>query len=361
MIYHLYSNQDATIYEKEPTLNAGLDEILELEKVVTSATEVEVSRILINFNASESINSLRVSGVIPTGSLQATLKLYSLEAINSPVEYTIGCYAISQSWTRGTGKFNYIPFLTNGVSWKYSTESTSSIWATGNTNSGSDSSYLSSAGGGVWYTASAATQTFKYSPFKQDIQLNVSNIVNLWLSGSLPEYGFLLKVSGSLEYNTQTYGPIQFFSNESNTIYVPRLELAWDDSSFNTGSLLPLSTDRYTIISKNINKKYDQQSIDKIRIVARPLFPTRTFATGSSYNVVQYLPATSYYQVEDYYTGEALVPFSDYTKISCDSTSNYFLFNFNILQKNRFYRFVYKVVNSGIIKYFKSDEVFSII
>ena len=31
MIYHLYSNQDATIYEKNPTLNAGLDEILELK------------------------------------------------------------------------------------------------------------------------------------------------------------------------------------------------------------------------------------------------------------------------------------------------------------------------------------------
>jgi hypothetical protein len=361
MIYHLYSNQDATIYEKEPTLNAGLDEILELEKIVTSATEIEVSRILINFNVSESINSLRADGLIPTGSLRSTLKLYSLEAINSPVEYTIECYAISQSWTRGTGKFNYIPFLTNGVSWKYSNESTSSIWKTGNINSGSNSSYLSSPGGGVWYTASAATQTFEYSPLKQDIQLNVSSIVNLWLSGSIPEYGFLLKISSSLEYDTQTYGPIQFFSNESNTIYVPRLELAWDDSLFNTGSLSALSTDRYSIISKNINKKYDQQSIDKIRIVSRPLFPARTFATGSSYNIVQYLPITTYYAVEDYYTGEVLVPFGDYTKVSCDSTSNYFLFNFNILQKNRFYRFVYKIVNNFTIKYFKSDEVFSVI
>ena len=76
---------------------------------------------------------------------------------------------------------------------------------------------------------------------------------------------------------------------------------------------------------------------------------------------MQYLPRTTYYGVEDYYTGEALVPFNDYTKVSCDSTGNYFKFNFNILQKNRFYRFVYKVNNNGLIKYFKADEVFSVI
>lgn len=361
MIYHIYSNQDATIYEKEPTLNAGLDEILELEKTVTSATEIEVSRILINFNVSSSVSSLREEGLVPTGSLNATLKLYSLEAINSPISYTIECYPLSQSWTLGTGKYSYIPFLTNGVSWEYSTQSTSSLWSTGSIANGSNSSYLSYQGGGVWYTASVARQIFNYSPLKQDINLNVTSIVNSWLSGSIPEYGFIIKVSSSIEYNTETYGPIQFFSNESNTIYVPRLELAWDDSTFNTGSLQALSTDRYIIISKNLNKRYDQNTVDRINLIARPSFPVRTFATGSAYNIVQYLPSTSYYGVEDYYTGELLIPFSNYTKISCDSTGNYFNFNFNVLQKNRFYRFIYKVNNNNTIKYFKADEVFNVI
>ena len=360
MIYHIYSDQDATIYEKEPELNAGLDEVLELEKTIISSTSIDVSRILINFNVSSSISSLRSDSLISTGSLQATLRLYSLEPVNTPVNYSIECYPISQQWTRGTGKYNYIPFLTNGVSWKYSTESTSSIWSTGSISLGTTSSYLNERGGGTWYTSSTV-QNFTYSPERQDITLNVSNIVNLWLSGSIPEYGFILKISGSLEYDTQNYGPIQFFSNETNTIYVPRLELAWDDSIFITGSLTALSSDRFTIISKNLNKKYDQNAIDKIRIVARPLFPVRTFVTGSAYNIIQYLPQTTYYAVEDFYTGEVLVPFGNFTKVSCDSTGNYFLFNFNILQKNRFYRFVYKVNNSGLIKYFKSDEVFNII
>jgi hypothetical protein len=361
MIYHIYSNQDATIYEKEPTLNAGLDEILELEKNVIGTSEIEVSRILINFNVSQSVSSLRAEGLIPTGSLNAVLKLYSLEAVNSPVNYSIECYAVSQSWTRGTGKFSYIPFLTNGVSWKYYNESSASTWPAGNISSGSTSSYSSIAGGGVWYTSSVAVQNFTYSPVRQDINLNVTSIVDKWLSGSLAEYGFIIKVTGSLEYSTQTYGPIQFFSNESNTVYVPRLELGWDDSVFNTGSLQPITTDRYTVISKNLNKQYDQNTIDKINIVSRPMFPVKTLVTGSAYNVIQYLPQTSYYAVEDYYTGELLVPFSNYTKISASPTGNYFNFNFNILQKNRFYRFIYKINKDNTIKYFKSSEVFNVI
>jgi hypothetical protein len=359
MIYHLYSNQDATIYERNPTLNAGLDEILELEKVVTSDTMIEVSRILINFNVSQSVAYLRTNGYLTTGSLSSTLKLYSLEAVNTPVEYSVECYPVSQSWTLGTGKVNYIPFLTNGVSWEYATET--ALWRTGSFAPGVVADYFTTEGGGNWYQASSSKQSFLYSPITQDLNLDVSNIVNAWLSGSLKEQGFIIKVSGSLEYSTDTYGPIQFFSSETNTIYPPRLELAWDDSVFTTGSLTPINTDRYTIIAKNLNKQYDQDSIEKLRIVSRPLFPVRTFATGSSYNIVQYLPQTSYYQVEDYYTGEALIPYSNYTKISCDSTSNFFLFNFNTLQKNRFYRFTFKILNGGTMKYFKSDEVFSII
>lgn len=359
MIYYLYSDQDATIYEKEPTLNAGLDEVLELEKVVTSNSIIEVSRILINFNVSQSIANLRSQGLISTGSLQSTLKLYSLESIDAPVDYTIACYPVSQSWTRGTGKLNYLPFLTDGVSWQYATETVK--WATSSFANNVTGSYLVNKMGGNWYTVSESKQQFTYSPLRQDLSLNVSNIVNAWLSGSIVEQGFIIKVSGSLEYDTSTYGPIQFFSNETNTVYPPRLELAWDDSSFVTGSLPALSTDRYTIITKNLSKQYDQNSIETIRLISRPLFPVRTFATGSAYNIVQYLPQTTYYGVEDYYTGESLVPFSNYTKVSCDSIGNYFVFNFNILQRNRFYRFVYKVVSGNIVKYFKADEVFSVI
>mgnify|MGYP000312165520 CR=1 FL=1 len=41
-------------------------------------------------------------------------------------------------------------------------------------------------------------------------------------------------------------------------------------------------------------------------------------------NTINYLPTSSYYQLEDYKTGEVIYPLGEYTKISCDSTSNYF-------------------------------------
>ena len=36
-------------------------------------------------------------------------------------------------------------------------------------------------------------------------------------------------------------GHLKFFSTETNTIFPPRLEVEYDDSSFSTGSLLPLT------------------------------------------------------------------------------------------------------------------------
>ena len=359
MIYNLYSTQDSTIYEAMPTMNAGLDEVLELNKNVTSDTLIEVSRILIKFNVSKSISELVRFNNMPTSSFNAMLTLYTLSEINTPIEFSVDCFPIYQQWSLGTGKTAYFPEISNGVSWQYSTET--DLWQTGSLPSGVVSEYFTVPGGGNWYTGSKASQEFIYSPTKTDIKLDVTNIVNQWLSGSIQENGFLLKVNSSYEYTTNTYGPFNFFSSETDSIYSPILTLGWDDSVYNTGSLNPLSTDRFAIIVKNLNKFYNKNTISTIRVISRPLFPIRTFSTGSSYNIVQYLPITSYYGVSDYYTGELIVPFSDYTKLSCDSYGNYFNFNFNILEKNRYYRFEFKVYRPGYgTLYFMNDEIFNV-
>ncbi len=55
MIKSIYANADTTIYEKTGSLNAGLDSILELQKV-SSTAGIYTSRILINFPLGEGSN-----------------------------------------------------------------------------------------------------------------------------------------------------------------------------------------------------------------------------------------------------------------------------------------------------------------
>ena len=60
------------------------------------------------------------------------------------------------------------------------------------------------------------------------------------LSGSKTNDGFIIKRGSTEESGSTKYGSSKFFSNDTHTIYVPTLEVRWDDSSFVTGSQVNL-------------------------------------------------------------------------------------------------------------------------
>ena len=66
MHYFTFADKDTTLYQASSSLNAGLDEILEVRKDIsdTGAT-VNVSRILMKFDLSYISGSI-ASGLIPT-------------------------------------------------------------------------------------------------------------------------------------------------------------------------------------------------------------------------------------------------------------------------------------------------------
>ena len=115
--------------------------------------------------------------------------------------------------------------------------------------------------------------------------------------------------TGSAEHDTSHQGNLKFFSRETNTIFPPKLEVEWDDSSWNTGSLSALSAtdlDRLKIYFQNLKPEYKEKSKVKFRVVGRELYPTRGFDTTPAALTVKYLPSGSrtlqqgaYYSVKD--------------------------------------------------------------
>ena len=73
--------------------------------------------------------------------------------------------------------------------------------------------------GGSWYTGSVVTQSFSYT--LEDINLDVTEFVKKWNSGSIGNNGFILKFPNNKELDTIDYGTIKMFSKETNTIYQP--------------------------------------------------------------------------------------------------------------------------------------------
>jgi hypothetical protein len=348
------SSYDASIYQQQPEQNAGRDEILEVGKLYYGSTK-DIARTLIKFDVANM--------GIPSGSI-VYLNLKSSQAEEIPLEYTIHANAISQSWNMGIGtKFDNI--TSDGVSWYYKNgvDKWMDYVAIPNSYvSGSDTGSISNGGGGTWYTASMASQSYNYED--ADIRINVTGIVNTWLSGSIPNNGFIIHHSLENELNDLDYGVLKFFSKETNTIYQPKLEIVWNDSSFVTGSLPPTTgsaEDGYKVVLTNLKSKYPADSTIKVRVKGRDVYPLKSFGTTFEYDQSKYLPSgSSYYQLEDYKTGEVIYPFGEYTKISCDSTSNYFNMSLNSLPIYRTYKLKIKIVESGISTIIDDKLIFEI-
>lgn len=354
------SSYDASIYLQQPDQNAGRDEILEVGKLYYGST-MDIARALLKFETGSLKTDIQSIG---TGSWKVYLNLKSANSEEIPLEYSIYANAVSQSWTMGTGtKFDNI--TTDGVSWKYRNGTTkwqentiagTAVFATGTTGS-------ANAEGGTWYITGSATQSYNYEP--DDVRMDVTNIIHQWVSGSLPNNGFIVRHSIDSENDNLDYGILKFFSKETSTIYEPKLELVWDDSSFITGSLTPVtgsaSDDDYKVIVSNLKREYPQNQKIKIRVKGRDMFPLKSFGTTFAYDQTKYLPTTTYYQIEDYKTGEVIFPFGDYTKISCDSTSNYFVVDLSTFPINRTYVLKLKIIESGISTIIDDKLTFEIV
>jgi hypothetical protein len=373
MIYTLYAQKDTTIYEKFETLNSGLDPLLELshEKASTSSL-VYNSRVLMKFDMDE-IESRVNSGKISQNA-KYYLSLRSADVREIPQEYTVYAYPLSSSWTNGTGKYFNNPITTDGTSWKYRTskanatewdipptianyewDNASLTWVDANLLFGVNlsayvtSSYNSKEGGGTWwnYDNVECTQSFSYE--SSDVYMNITQIAKKWITGSgrFVNDGLIMKFSQELENAGESLTSLKFFGTDSNTIYVPRLHVVWDDSIFITGSLTRVDVDGLTPNIK-LKKFYSQDEKAKIKIHANKRFPQKNYTTEAYHLTNYYLPSSSYYEVRDAHTDEVILPF-DYTgsKISCDGTSSYFNLWMNSFQPERFYRIVLKVETSG--------------
>ena len=386
MHYFEFGKRDTTIYSGGTTAsrNTGIDEILEINKVVNDDNTVaNVSRVLIDFDLTYISSSIQ-SGLIPS-TAKFYLNLYDATSDEVEPEQKLNIYMVSGSWTQGTGKLDHNPVTQDGASYQYRHHDSETPWITG--------SVLTE--GGAWFTASVdANQEYGISASydltfdKKDVRANVTDLVKNWVYSSsiYPNNGFIVKRedSGSYGNNHQTasfdyndgqegdssrLGDLKYFSRETHTIYPPKLEAEWDDSSWSTGSLSALaSTDleNLKVYFKNLRPEYKEKSIVKFRVVGRELYPSSSFSATPGELTIKYLPsASAYYSVRDAETEEVIVPFGSGSKISCDTTGNFFRVQMNGFQAERNYRFCVKVVSgsgtsSEEINYFDDNFEFRV-
>ena len=116
-VYKIFPTKDATLYSLYPSMNTGLDAILEISNVQNLELKPDVARYLIEFDTDEIIDTIdnKISGK----EFDVFLRNYiaTAQGINADVELEI--FATAQSWNNGTGHYLDVPEVNDGVSWKF--------------------------------------------------------------------------------------------------------------------------------------------------------------------------------------------------------------------------------------------------
>jgi hypothetical protein len=350
MFSQLFPSKDATLYSLYPETNTGLDPILEF----TKPDPYNASRMLIQFDQTEIMDTLsKVSRTsTSSGSWEAYLRVYASQVESLPTVVPILVNPVSQEWDQGTGRLANSPTTVNGASWLG--PKTGSFWVI--SGSGVTGSYLSgSVGGGAWYTSSYGTSSISQYT-SQDLYINVTSIISQWSSSLIPNNGFILRISESVENNPNYQYILDYFSRDTNTIYPPSLFFYWKNQVFNPDVTKLQTNQVFDVSIGNNDGVYYAESNVRFTIASRDKYPQRQFVTSSLYEFNKTLPSQSFYQIIDVDTNETIIPFNDPgTLISANGTGSYFNVDMSTLEPERFYTIQVKVDIDGST-YVKNDS-----
>jgi hypothetical protein len=197
--------------------NMGLSDILEVFSLYgqAEASSSELSRVLVQFPTADILVD-RNAGLIPaSGSIEWYLKLYNAKHSQTlPRDFTLVVNQVSSSWDEG-----------QGLDMEEYTDIGTANWITAASSSSGTSSW--SSAGGDYYISPTATQNFDVGT--ENLNINVSAMVEQWLNNSKPNYGFGVRITSSQEQQATTYYTKKFFARGTEFFfYRPVLEARWN-------------------------------------------------------------------------------------------------------------------------------------
>lgn len=338
MIYSLFPVKDCSIYEEYYNRQTGLDEILSVGKETIGNYRI---RSLIAFDLPFISRSL--SDGLFSQDTSFHLQLYLATGSKVFRDQEILVHPVTQDWTEGGGYyFQDIFQIADGATWNV--RSSGSYWST----SGSS------------FNASISSSTIMQVPVS-DVSIDVTNLVHTYVSGSTYD-GFLLKFPTSDEANPINKGELRFFSRNTHTIYRPVLQARWNSQVYNTGSFSSSNASgNSVVIPNNAQPKYYQNERVRINISVRDQIPLKTFSTVfSNYNGKQYLPRDSFFCIIDDQSRTTILPYSEGTRVQCDSEGPYIEFYTQQMFPSRYYRIVFRVDRPTGSRFYESNITFSI-
>ena len=225
------------------TVSSSLDSVTpSTETTLAGGTDAsEAARALVQFNT-DAIQADRDASEIPaSGSVSFYLRVHNApHGQTLPKDYNLTVLAVSRSWEEGYG------LDMEG----YRDEDTSN-WVNASTN------VTWSTEGGDFHSAPEYTQAI--SDGTEDIEVDITTLVEQWLAGDKENHGVAIKLSASHESDERSFYTKKFFARGSEFYYLkPKIEARWetdiqDDRGnfYGSSSLVPAADNLNTLYIYN--------------------------------------------------------------------------------------------------------------
>lgn len=194
--------------------NMGASDILEIYSIYGQSVSgsTEKSRILVQFPIDHIINDRNAKKLGVSGSCQFILKLSNAPHGDSTIENTtLSVFPLSRSWTEGVG-LDMEEYLDTGYA-NWVSASKIQSWTT--------------EGGDVL----SSSYYGRLESVSDDLEVDVTDIVEQWITGAVQNNGFLVALSSSYEDGTESYYTKKFFARRSQYFFRrPVIEARFDSS-----------------------------------------------------------------------------------------------------------------------------------
>jgi len=179
-----------------------------------SGSNLDIARTLIQFNVSDLSSSIYVDEKVPSSSVTYSLKMFDMKHADTvPTSFDLFIFPISRSWDEGTGVDDGNDRDSGYANWinaQYAVE-----W----TSTGSD--FLATEYG-------SASQHFDRG--SEDLVVDVTDVVQNWLTSSISNNGFVIKMGEAEEVSGTDYRRKAFHGRESKYVdKIPYIEATWEE------------------------------------------------------------------------------------------------------------------------------------
>lgn len=215
------ANKDTTItdgYKENLTTrgtdaNMGVSDSLEVFSLYGQASEdsQEKARILVEFPVENIINDRQLALLPPSGSVSFILKLSNVtHPMTLPTKYTLLVNPVSGAWTEGYG---------------LDMENYKDVGFANWLSSSSETAWIEE--GGDFYNSPEVAQYFEEGD--EDLEVDITEIVESWITGSIENNGLLIRLSSSYEESELSYYTKRFSARGSEYFYKrPWIEARYD-------------------------------------------------------------------------------------------------------------------------------------